>query len=173
VYQTQGGKVVLTVIVYFDGLCEPKNPGGYGAFGFVIEREGAVVKSGSGVIGWGTTNNVAEYTGAIESVKVANEMFPDQTKILRGDSQLVIRQVNGEYAVRSPRIIPLFSELKKHLSKSSWRAEWVPREQNEKADNETRDAVWKAIGKYPVRGRLLPERPDRTPPIDVSQSTLF
>ncbi len=151
---------------YCDGLCEPRNPGGYGAWGVVIEkveisaREGEhreVVERAHGVLGWGVTNNMAEYTSAIEAVKLANKMFPGLSKVLLGDSQLVIRQINGQYAVRSERIAPLHRTLSEEMrrDRGTWTAKWIPREENAAADEESRKAVVEAIGKWPERGRLV------------------
>jgi len=55
--------------------------------------------------------------------------------LVRGDSQLSIRQMQGWYAVKAPRIIPLYEEafkLAKKFRKVSF--QWVPRELNEEAD---------------------------------------
>ena len=87
------------ILGYFDGLCEPKNPGGIATFGYVI-----LLEDGRTVKGYGlaskpyspdSTNNVAEYTGLIcllEEMKRLNIRNP----VIRGDSQLVVRQLKGE-----------------------------------------------------------------------------
>lgn len=56
---------------YFDGSCEPVNPGGTARFGFVVLEEEEVLYGQGGVIGSGDgmTNNVAEYHGLIECLK--------------------------------------------------------------------------------------------------------
>jgi len=53
------------ITVFFDGLCEPKNPGGVVTYGYVIYKDGKRIKAGCRVIGSGNgmTNNVAEYSG--------------------------------------------------------------------------------------------------------------
>lgn len=83
--------------VFFDGLCEPRNPGGVGAFGFVIYRDGNPIKEGHGVIGKGRgiTNNVAEYSGLKAAVEWLNEQSIDDKMTVRGDSMLVINQMAG------------------------------------------------------------------------------
>jgi ribonuclease HI len=53
---------------------------------------------------------------------------------LKGDSQLAVRQLNGEYRVRSPNIRPLSQRARSILEKFSWRISWIPREQNREAD---------------------------------------
>ena len=131
------------VIGYFDGLCEPKNPGGIATFGYVIFLEDGRVIKGYGLASKpfspDSTNNVAEYTGLIcllNEMKRLNLTNP----IIRGDSQLVIRQLMGEYKVRSKRILPLYIRAKELLNELGGKVEWVPREQNKLADELSRIA---------------------------------
>lgn len=53
------------IIIYFDGLCEPRNPGGIATYGYVVYKDEKVIKKGCRAIGegQGMTNNVAEYSG--------------------------------------------------------------------------------------------------------------
>ncbi len=95
--------------VFFDGLCEPKNPGGVACYGFVVYDKSAVgerkVFEGYGVAaepGPDSTHNVAEYTGLIRSIEWVLANQTDKGLEILGDSQLVIRQLTGEYKVRSP-----------------------------------------------------------------------
>jgi len=112
-----------------------------------------------GFLGEGWTNNMAEYRGAIEAVKFANELYPDDPKVLRGDSQLVIYQATGRYQVREPKLIPLREELLSALGplrrteawrsstpppSGAWTLEWVPRGQNSAADRECNLAAQEA-----------------------------
>ena len=127
-------------IGYFDGLCEPKNPGGIATFGYVIILEDRKIE------GYGlaakpyskdATNNVAEYTGLIcllEEMKSLGIRNP----LIRGDSQLVVRQLNGEYKVKSPRILPLYVKAVKLVKELDAKIEWVPREFNSEADRLSR-----------------------------------
>ena len=131
------------ILGYFDGLCEPKNPGGIATFGYVI-----LLEDGRTVKGYGlaskpyspdSTNNVAEYTGLIcllEEMKRLNIRNP----LIRGDSQLVIRQLKGEYKVKSKRILPLYVRATELLNELGGKVEWVPREQNKIADELSRVA---------------------------------
>jgi len=134
------------VVVYFDGLCEPVNPGGVATYGFVVKRGGKVVCKGKGVVGagmWGddVTNNVAEYRALIEALKCASKLSPKPAKVVvRGDSQLVIRQLRGEYKVRSERLKKLYEEAKKLVNILGATLEWVPRRANAEADALSREA---------------------------------
>jgi len=121
------------VIVYVDGLCEPRNPGGVGCYGFVVIRDGKTIMKGRGVAGSGRemTNNVAEYSAAIAALKwLVEEGVTDPVEV-RSDSQLLVRQMQGVYAVKSTRIRGLHRELcalAGRFRSVSWK--WVPRHLN-------------------------------------------
>ncbi len=104
------------------------------------------------MLGWGCTNNEAEYAAAIAGVQEANQWLGP--KALRTDSQLVAYQVSGQYQVRSARIRPYHARLLTALT-TDWTVQWVPREENEAADLQSRLAVWDALHKWPLRGILL------------------
>lgn len=128
---------------YFDGLCEPKNPGGVATFGFVVHRDGKTVHEGHGLAATpyseGATNNVAEYTGVLKALEWFLLQGLEKERInVRGDSELVIKQLKGEYKVKSPLLAPLYRKLKEMASKfPSLTFEWVPRERNREADRLT------------------------------------
>ena len=126
----------IKIEVWFDGACEPVNPGGHGTYGYVVKKNGKTIKEQSGYIGKGEgiTNNVAEYTALIESLKFVKEHSPSSKVVVHGDSQLAIKQMNGEYAVRSPNIRPLWQRAKNLCTGVDAEFVWVPREQNEEAD---------------------------------------
>ena len=129
-----------TVEVYYDGACEPRNPGGVATYGFVIYERNVKISEGYGLAAepWsdGASNNVAEYTGMIKALKwLIEHGYEGVDLVVRGDSQLSIRQMQGVYEVRAPRIMPLYEEalrLTKRFQKV--RFQWIPRERNEEAD---------------------------------------
>jgi len=127
--------------VYFDGACEPVNPGGIATYGFVVYRNHEKIHEDSGVAGAGclgddTSNNMAEYTALIKALEWLIESKLTETKIVvKGDSQLVIKQLNKQYAVKAPRIIPLYLKAQKLASMfKDISFIWIPREQNKEAD---------------------------------------
>ena len=128
---------------YFDGLCEPKNPGGVATFGFLVLRGGKRVHEASGLAATpytdGATNNVAEYTGVLRALEWLLEQGLQKEKIVvRGDSELVIKQLKGEYKVKSPLLAPLYKQAREiALQFQGLRFEHVPREQNREADKLT------------------------------------
>lgn len=147
----------MAYTIYCDGLCEPaypggpRNPGGMATYGFVIYKDHEQIKEGWAIIGsgQGMTNNVAEYTGAIKALEwmIENDLTDDKIT-LRSDSQLLIYQLDGSYAVRSPRIYPLYSHVRKLLKKFKKKSYcWIPREENEEADALSRRAYYSRMEK--------------------------
>jgi ribonuclease HI len=135
---------MAVIVVYCDGLCEPRNPGGTATYGWVayvngekIHEECAVVCSGSGA-----TNNVAEYSAVIAALEwLVKEGYAKEPVKVRSDSQLCMYQLSGVYAVRSERIRPLYEKaraLSRKFRKVTF--EWVPRENNQVADALSRKA---------------------------------
>ena len=81
-----------------------------------------------------TTNNVAEYQAVIDGLETATRHHPDLL-ILRADSQLLIRQLEGRYRVKSPNLKPLYARVRELLETfPEVRVEHVPRAENEVAD---------------------------------------
>ncbi|HLY07752.1 MAG TPA: ribonuclease HI family protein [Planctomycetota bacterium] len=125
------------LLLNFDGSCNP-NPGGTCRYGFVAWRDGCRIHDGHGQAaarGAGATNNVAEYMGCIRALEWALAQGVDQPVVVRGDSELVLKQLKGEYQVRSPLLAPLYWRARELFTQfPSLRFEWVPREQNGEAD---------------------------------------
>jgi len=132
-----------TYYLYFDGLCEPANPGGIACWGWVLLLSGKVVDQGGGVEtrGAGATNNVAEWAALEHGLKAAAMRHPGVLEI-RGDSQLVINQLHGTWQVRAPHLAEYFLRCRKSLQQMGcpWRAMWIPREENTLADALSWDA---------------------------------
>ena len=133
------------VTVHFDGACEPPKGGGVATYGFTVE--GDVLnheERGLAVAPWSprATNNVAEYVGAIRSLEWLKAQGFQGTVLLLGDSQLVIRQLQGEYEVRAAHLKDYHTHLTA-LAKSfqEVRPIWIPREENARADELTKLAL--------------------------------
>jgi len=124
------------ISIYFDGLCRPRNPGGVATYGYVIYQDGKKVKSESGVIGSGAgmTNNVAEYSALKRAVEWVSRNSVDDEIIIKGDSQLVIYQMNGTWQIKSETSKKFIPEIRKLLEGRKTRFIWIPREQNTEAD---------------------------------------
>lgn len=136
------------IIVFFDGACEPINPGGVGTYAFVVQ--GVETYGEAGIAcepGPHCTNNVAEYTGLIKALRWL-KMRGISGAVVKGDSQLVIRQVLGSYAVRSERLKPLYEEAKALAEEVKAVLMWIPREEN-LADELTKVAYIDYLDKRP------------------------
>src|ERR1051325_4213269 len=117
--------------IFTDGACSG-NPGP-AAIGVVIKTNGETIKEISRSIG-NATNNIAEYTALIWALQEALVLKADEV-FVKTDSELMYKQIIGEYKVKHEGIKPLFDQVE-HLIKGFKRAEFkhVPREQNSEAD---------------------------------------
>ncbi|MDP2767513.1 MAG: ribonuclease HI family protein [Candidatus Methanoperedens sp.] len=117
----------MSCILFFDGACRG-NPGPM-AIGAVLMENGKKVKEVSKRIGMGT-NNIAEWRALIEGLKLAKAHGCKELEV-RGDSQLIIKQISGQYKVKSDNLIPLFNEARKLCGGfDGLRFKWVKREEN-------------------------------------------
>lgn len=109
------------------------NPG-EAAVGIVVATpEGEVLAEVGERIGV-ATNNVAEYRALLRGIELAREHGADEIEVY-GDSELVVRQVRGEYRVKDAGLKPLHAQARAALSGfDSWSIDHVRRERNERAD---------------------------------------
>ncbi len=124
--------------IYIDGASSG-NPGPSG-IGVIIMREGEVIKNISRFIG-NTTNNVAEYSALIYGLQEALILNAKVVKV-NTDSQLLCRQVNKDYKVKSPNIVGLYSQVT-HLVQGfkKFSVIHIPRENNKGADKLATKAI--------------------------------
>lgn len=109
--QTNAIKAGPNFKLQFDG-CSKSNPGLAGAGAVIYDNiTNDEIWNGSEFIGAKITNNHAEYRGLIIGLKQAKEMKMKQL-IVEGDSMLVIKQMNGEYKVKSLHLLELYNEAK-------------------------------------------------------------
>jgi len=128
-----GGRAHL----YFDGASRG-NPGP-AAIGWVIVTAEGIVTEGNKRIGE-TTSNRAEYEGLIHALDVAEAYGFDEVDV-RSDSELVVKQVRGEYNVDHPELRELRVRALERLREfDEWSLNHVPREINERADNLANEA---------------------------------
>jgi ribonuclease HI len=141
------------ITIYFDGLCRPRNPGGVATYGYVIYKNGEKVKIGCGVVGSGTgmTNNVAEYSALKRAAEWVSRNGGDDEIVFKGDSQLVIRQMNGTWQIKSETSKKFVPEIRRLLEGRKTRFIWIPREQNAEADLLSNVAYSQSGGKPPDR----------------------
>jgi ribonuclease HI len=127
------------VIVSCDGASRG-NPGPAGIGVQITDADGTVLAEIAEGLGE-TTNNVAEYTAAIEGLKRALELGGTDV-LLRSDSQLLINQLTGRYRVKTAHIVPLHQEVLALASKfDRIRFEHVRRERNTEPDRLANEGV--------------------------------
>ena len=85
------------------------NPGP-SAYAIVVTQNGKIIHEHSEFLGE-HTNNYAEYRGLIAAISKALELGAQEAEFIM-DSQLVIRQMTGQYQVKSPAIIELYRDAK-------------------------------------------------------------
>jgi ribonuclease HI len=123
-------------VIYCDGGCDP-NPGGAAGYGFVVFAGMRRVHAEGGPVGRGEgmTNNVAEYTALIRALEYLRpRMGAEDSLEVRADSELLVRQLNRAYSVKSANLARLFSRVNDLLVQSEWKALHIPREDNFEAD---------------------------------------
>lgn len=122
----------MKLIINTDGGARG-NPGPAG-IGVVIKGEdGHVLKEIAEYIGE-TTNNQAEYKALIAALKAAKLLKAEDVTVL-ADSELMVKQIKGEYKVKNEGLRPIYAEAKKLLAHfSSFDIRHVVREKNKEAD---------------------------------------
>jgi ribonuclease HI len=119
------------------------NPGP-AAIGVILRDEGGRVLEEVGETIGEATNNVAEYKALLRGIELAGAQGASELELI-GDSELVVRQVEGRYKVKNAGIKPLHEEVKRALSDfASWSIGHVRRAENADADrlvNEALDGV--------------------------------
>lgn len=125
--------VATSVVGYTDGACTG-NPGPMGIGGVLRDQNNALIAQFSSAVGVGT-NNEAEYLACLRALELARE-HGASCIVIKVDSQLLAKQVSGEYAVRAKNIRPLFQKVQQALASflGGARVEWIRREQNKEAD---------------------------------------
>ena len=130
------------LFLYVDGAASG-NPGPAGAAAVLKDAEGETLLEKAKAFG-PATNNVAEYQGLLIGLELAAQLKPDLLTI-RSDSELLVRQVAGQYKVRAPHLKPLLRQVKRLLAPfTSVEIEHIPRGQNAEADKLARKALEKS-----------------------------
>lgn len=140
------GVATLTgpVRVNFDGACEPPT-GGVATYGYHIEGGGFLYEDKGLAVAPGSphsTNNVAEYSAAIHALSWLLAQGYHGDVVLLGDSELVVRQMKGEYRVRAEHLKAYHDHLSEIASRfRRVEFQWVPREENSRADALSKQAL--------------------------------
>jgi ribonuclease HI len=126
---------------WFDGACGPENPGGTASYGALVRIDGVKVWECSEIMGgadcqFGTTNNLAEYAGLAAVLKwLLDAGHRLEPVVVRGDSKLVIQQMNGLWRIRRGSYVALAFRCQHLLFNfPQLQLAWIPRRQNQAAD---------------------------------------
>jgi ribonuclease HI len=140
------------LVAHIDGAARG-NPGP-AAYGVVVESaDGAPRAAFSRCLGR-ATNNVAEYEALLAALEYALNQ-PARRLVVLSDSELLVRQLEGRYKVKSPGLKPRFERAREMIARlQSFRIRHVPRSQNAPADrlaNQALDAAARAEGGHKDR----------------------
>lgn len=127
------------ILIYTDGGSRG-NPGP-GAAAYVMKDAAGQVLEGRADYLEETTNNHAEYRAVLRALKAAKRRGADSIELF-SDSELLVRQIHGQYRVKSAVLQPLYSQCMERLSHfASWKVTHVPRERNTEADGLANQAM--------------------------------
>jgi formyltetrahydrofolate-dependent phosphoribosylglycinamide formyltransferase len=129
------GKLVL----YTDGGSRG-NPGP-GAAAYILKDSSGKTRSGKAFFISHATNNVAEYTAVVRGLEAAQAAGATQLELF-SDSELMVRQIQGHYKVKSENLRELYMQVMELLTSfQSWKAIHIPREKNKDADKLANQAM--------------------------------
>src|SRR3954447_14735196 len=130
------------VVANFDGGSRG-NPGPAAIAAVLTTADGELIEERGETIG-SATNNVAEYRALLLAIELARAAGAREVELI-GDSELIVKQVRGEYRVKDANLKPLHAEVKSALGDlERWSIRHVRRERNAAADrlvNETLDGT--------------------------------
>ena len=132
------------------------NPGPAGFGAQITDESGTVIAELSEFLGF-KTNNFAEYSGLLASLDYAIQHHHLRLKVV-SDSELMVKQIKGQYKVNSPDLKPLWQEAKSRIAKlESFQITHALRHKNKAADRLANEAM--------DRGMKRPQAPgDPAPP---------
>ncbi len=132
----------MRLVAHVDGGSRG-NPGPAAIGAVISDTDGQSLREEGRPIGR-ETNNVAEYRAVLLGIELATELGATELEIV-GDSELIVKQVRGEYKVKDAGLKPLHAKVRQALAElDSWAIRHVRREQNVEADrlvNEALDAA--------------------------------
>lgn len=145
---------------WFDGVCEPRNPGGHAAWGIRICVDGEEIHTEGGYVGCSTemSNNVAEYCGVCAVMRWVCASGLTGALTIRGDSKLVISQLSKRWRVNGGLYYPYYLKAVDLLGTLRRKIgvevvfQWIPRQQNSDCDYYSK----KVLRDRGVRFRIQP-----------------
>jgi len=133
----------VKVVVNVDGGARG-NPGPAAVAAVAASPEGEALGERNAYIG-DATNNVAEYRALLLGLELARDLGASEVEVVN-DSELVARQIGGEYKVKHAGLKPLYLEAMRALREfEGWSVSSVRREHNERADELVNEALDEAL----------------------------
>jgi formyltetrahydrofolate-dependent phosphoribosylglycinamide formyltransferase len=127
------------IIAYIDGASRG-NPGPAAAGFTLADSDGTQLQAKAFFLGR-ATNNIAEYTSLVKALEAAKQIGTEQLVVF-SDSELLVRQINGQYKVKSELIRPFFRQAISLLGEfKNWQVRHISREKNEQADKLVNQAL--------------------------------
>ena len=127
------------MIAYVDGGSRG-NPGPAAAAFLLTDPAGTQLQAKAFFLGR-TTNNVAEYTAIVKAIEAAKNLAAKKLTVF-SDSELLVKQINGQYKVKSDHLRPLFQQAVGLLGEfEDWKVRYVTREKNADADKLVNQAL--------------------------------
>ncbi|MFZ5774191.1 MAG: ribonuclease HI family protein [Thermodesulfobacteriota bacterium] len=116
------------------------NPGQAGAGWVIRDEQGQELLAHGKYLGC-CTNNQAEYQALLLGLAAARQLGGGRIAVFL-DSELIVRQINGQYRVKDEKLKPLYAQAKEALKAfTSCRVDHVPRAQNQRADELANRAI--------------------------------
>jgi ribonuclease HI len=132
------------LLLYTDGASRG-NPGDAGAGIVILDGQGEEIAAQGRYLGT-CTNNVAEYKALIMGLLQASQLGGRSIEIFL-DSQLIVRQIQGLYKVKSSHLQPLFAKAQELLSTfENYEIRHIPREENKRADQLANQGINDRLG---------------------------
>jgi len=127
------------IVAHTDGASRG-NPGPAAA-GFILTDSAANQIQAKAFFLGQATNNVAEYTAIVKALEAIKQLGAKQL-IVYSDSELLVKQLNGEYKIKSEQIRPFFQQATDLLSEfKNWKVQHIRREKNKEADKLVNQAL--------------------------------
>lgn len=152
-------------VAYTDGGSRGNpGPSGYGVV--ILGEDGTVLGELSEFLGM-RTNNVAEYSGLLAALEFALAKGHPRLRVV-SDSELMVKQIRGQYRVQSPDLRPLYEEAKRRIAKlEAFQIEHVLRGKNKKADELANQAMDRGMRRKPEVKAGVSNSPVATEPPPV------
>jgi ribonuclease HI len=136
------------IVLYFDGASRsnPRGPASYGWVLYEMNEHGTNadrIDYGNSHLGYNVTSNQAEYEGLVAGLTYIRDNIACNTLYIRGDSQVVIKQMTGEYGVRSDNLIGHYNDAKDILEdlNCNYFFRHINRDRNWEADQLANDCL--------------------------------